>query len=87
MEESGQVVEVGPEEDPARGSGSEWETEEPLEWGFGAAPEPAGFADFGGGGEEGSGEDCGGDEGHGEAVYGRDWAERDGPARSEDEAQ
>ena len=56
VEESGEVVEVGPEEDPTRGSGTERETEEPLEGGFGSPPEPAGFADFGGGGEEDSGE-------------------------------
>jgi hypothetical protein len=30
VEEAGEVEEVGPEDDPAQGSGVEWEAEEPL---------------------------------------------------------
>jgi len=43
MKESREVENVGPEEDAARGSGAERETEEPLEsrGGLGAPPEPA----------------------------------------------
>ena len=50
VEEAGEVVEVGPEEDAAGGAGAEGEAEEPLEGGGpGAAPEPPGVADLGGG--------------------------------------
>lgn len=81
MEEAGEVEEVGPEEDPPRGSGAEGEAEEPLEGGLGGAPEPSGVSDLGCGGEKDSGGDGGGDEGHGEAVKGRDGTERYGTAR------
>ncbi|MED6132442.1 hypothetical protein PIB30_019041 [Stylosanthes scabra] len=65
VEEAGEVVEVGPEEDASRGASAEWEAKKPLQGGFGAAPEPPGVADLGGGGEECAREDCGGEEGHG----------------------
>ncbi|OMP10082.1 hypothetical protein COLO4_04842 [Corchorus olitorius] len=83
VEETREVKDVRPEEDAAGRAGSEGETEEPLEWGLGTAPEPPGFLDFSGGGEEDSGEDDGGDDGHGEAVEGRDWTERYGSAALE----
>ena len=85
MEETREVKDVGPEEDTARRTGSERETEEPLEWGFGTAPEPSSFLDFSGGRKEDSGEDNGGDDGHGEAVEGRDWTERDRLATFDEE--
>lgn len=88
VEESGEVEDVGPEEDPARGPGPHWETEEPLERGGpGAAPEPPGVADLGGGGEEDAGEDGEGDEGHGEGVEGGDGAEGEGAAAAEEEEE
>lgn len=71
VEEAGEVVNVGPEEDAPRGARAQGEAEEPLEsGGFGAAPEPTGVADLRGGGEEDPGEDGGGDEGHGEGMEG-----------------
>ena len=87
MEEAREVEDVGPEEDAPGGARAEWEAEEPLEGGLGAAPEPAGVSDFGGGGEEDPGEDGGGDEGHGEAVEGWQGAEGDGGATAEEEGE
>lgn len=79
VEEAGEVVNVGPEEDAARGARAQREAKEPLEsGGFGAAPEPTGVADLGGGGEEDPGEDGGGDEGHGEGMEGREGPQREG---------
>ncbi|KAA8547306.1 hypothetical protein F0562_003830 [Nyssa sinensis] len=80
VEESGEVEDVGPEEDPPGGAGAEGEAEEPLEWGLRAPPEPPGVSDLGGRGEEDAGEDGDRDEGHGEAVEGRDRTERNGAA-------
>lgn len=58
VEETREVKNVGPEKDPTRRSGTEWETEEPLKRGrFVTAPEPTGVTDFCGGGEEDPGED------------------------------
>ena len=87
VEEAGEVVEVGPEEDPAGGAGAQGEAEEPLEGGLGAAPEPPGVADLGGGGEECSGEDGGGAEGHGAAVEGGEGAEGEGEGEGEEEVE
>ncbi|CAL5373100.1 unnamed protein product [Camellia sinensis] len=84
VEEAGEVEEVGPEEDAAGRAGAEGETEEPLERGFGAGPEPAGVADLGGGGEEEAGEDGGGDEGHGEGVEGGEGTQGEGTAEGEE---
>lgn len=49
MEEAGEVIDVGPEEDAAGGAGSKRETEEPLQGGFGPLPEPPSVAYLGGG--------------------------------------
>ncbi len=60
VEETGEVKDVGPEEDAPRWTRAEGEAEEPLKWGgFRAAPEPSGVTDLGGGGEEDAGEDGG----------------------------
>ncbi|KAA8537673.1 hypothetical protein F0562_027337 [Nyssa sinensis] len=85
MEEAREVEDVGPEEDAPGGTRAEGEAEKPLEWGFGAVPEPSGVANLGVGGGEDADEDGGGDESHGEAVEGRDGAEWDGSASAEEE--
>ncbi|KAA8531796.1 hypothetical protein F0562_006487 [Nyssa sinensis] len=88
VEESGEVEDIGPEEDPTGRAGTQGEAKEPLEWGLGAPPEPAGLADFYGGGEEDTGEDRGGNECHGQAMESRDRTERDGATvAAEDEAE
>ncbi|KAI3412342.1 Hexosyltransferase [Psidium guajava] len=88
VEEAGEVEGVGPEEDAAGGAGAEREAEEPLERRRpGAAPQPLGIADLGGGGEEGPREDSGGEEGHEEAVEGRGGADGDGASAQEEEEE
>lgn len=88
MDEAGEVEDVRPEEDAARGARPQWETEKPLERRrLRSAEEPSGFADFRGGWEQDAGEDGGGDDGHGEAVNGGDGAQRDGPVTAEEERQ
>ncbi|KAK8652955.1 hypothetical protein V6N13_126976 [Hibiscus sabdariffa] len=87
VEKTGEVKDVGPEEDAAGGTGSEGETEEPLEWGLRTAPEPSGLIDFRGSREEDPGEDYGRDDAHDEAMQRRDGAEGDGSAASDEEAQ
>ena len=60
--------EEGAEDDATRRTSAEREAEEPLEGGFGAAPELAGVADFNDGGEGDAGENGEGEEGHEEGV-------------------
>lgn len=86
---TGDVENIGPEEDSSGGAGAEGEAEEPLKRGgeFGPPPEPAGVADLGGGGEEDTGEDGGGGEGHGEGVEGGEGAEGEGAAVAEEDEE
>ncbi|GMH14738.1 hypothetical protein Nepgr_016579 [Nepenthes gracilis] len=83
MDEAGEVKDVGPEEDPARRADTQWETEQPLERGLEAAPEPSGLADFSCGGEEDPSEYGGRDQGHGEGVDGGEGTQRHGAAAAD----
>lgn len=83
MEEAGEVVDVGPEEDAAGGAGSQREAEEPLQGGFGLTPEPSRVADLGGGRYQDSGEDDDGGERHGEAVKCGEGTDGDGAVAAE----
>ncbi|CAK9155459.1 unnamed protein product [Ilex paraguariensis] len=87
LKELREIEDIGPEEDASRRACSEWETKEPLEWGFRAPPEPPGVADLGGCRGESSCKDGGGDECHDEAVEGRDGAQWDGAAAAEEEEE
>ncbi|GAB4847099.1 hypothetical protein Ancab_026109 [Ancistrocladus abbreviatus] len=87
MEESGEIEDIGPEEDPTGRAGPQGEAEEPLERGLRPPPEPTGLPDFGCGGEEDAGEDGGGDYGHGKRMEGGEWAQGDGAPSVEEEAK
>lgn len=85
VEVAREVEGVGPEEDTARGTDTEWETEQPLErCGSGALPEPPCVPNLSFGGEEHADEYGYGDYGHGEAVNRRKGTQRDGTAAAEE---
>ncbi|KAK1554759.1 hypothetical protein Q3G72_016903 [Acer saccharum] len=88
VEEPGEIENVRPEEDAPGGARAKWETEEPLEGCcLCSAPEPPCVANLGGGGEADAHENDSGDQRDDEAVDGRDRAERDTAASTENKGE